>query len=509
MLRRITIGTVVVMTIVLAASLLTRGADTPRRSALPGPTDERAPAGLARFYHQQPDWRTCGRFVCTTLRVPLDYGDPTGTTIGLSVRMLPAEDGSTDRLLFVNPGGPGGSAVEYVPVLAEQMSSRMREDLAVVGVDPRGVGSSAELECFGPRELDAYLERTPVPDDAAGERAWMQGPRRLSEACRRESGPIVDHMSTRESARDLDVARAALGQRRLTYYGASYGTQLGATYADLFPSRAGRLVLDGGVDVGLRRRAVLTEQTRALQRELETFLGWCSRRDDCPLSKNRAVAQQQIAEVVADAARKPLASDGDLRAAREATVLRGMAFALSARRTWPALVVALTRADFDDGTAFRQLDDAYVQRDADGRYDNNSVPSGVAVRCLDDPTQVGADEVRTALAPELERISPVFGRYQAWQATLCTGWKARDDVQRTVAAQGAGPIIVLGTTRDPVTPYVWSERLADDLASAVLVTRRGDGHTAYGRSACVDQRVEDLLLDGRAPRRDVVCGGRS
>ena len=498
------------MAIVLVATILTRDAeDDPGRAALPGPTDERAPAGLARYYHQEPAWVRCGRYLCTTLRVPLDYAKPRGATIGLSVRMLPAKDGDTDRLLFVNPGGPGGSAVEYVPLFAGLMSSRMREDLAVVGVDPRGVGTSAELECLRPRELDGYLERRPTPDDAAAERAWMQRAPRLSEACRRESGPILDHMSTQESARDLDVARAALGQRRLTYYGASYGTQLGATYADLFGERAGRLVLDGGVDAGLRRRALVQEQTRALQRGLEAFLRWCARRDDCPLSDDAAEAQREIVAIVDAASRKPLASDGDLRAAGEASVLRGMAFALSARRTWPALVVALTRAGFDDGTAFRQLVDAYVQRDADGQYDNNSVPSGVAVRCLDDPTQVGADEVRTTTAPELESVSPVFGRYQAWSSTLCTGWKARGEVQRRVEARGAGPILVVGSTRDPVTPYVWSERLADDLTSAVLVTRRGDGHTSYGQDTCVDRRVDDLLLDGRAPRRDLVCRGGS
>ncbi|RYJ01705.1 MAG: alpha/beta fold hydrolase, partial [Actinomycetales bacterium] len=232
-----------VLAILVLATLVVLLRDDSDPVVLPGPTGERAPKGLASFYHQEPRWTSCGAYRCTRVRVPLDYARPQGATVRLSVRMLRAGDGDTDRLLFVNPGGPGGSAVEYVAVFAELMSPAMRRGLSLVGVDPRGVGTSQALECVDADRLDAYLDHDATPDDPREESVLTDSSRKLADACARESGAISGHMSTQESARDLDVVRAVLGQRRLDYYGASYGTQLGATYADRFPEHAGRLVL--------------------------------------------------------------------------------------------------------------------------------------------------------------------------------------------------------------------------------------------------------------------------
>lgn len=504
MLRRITIGTVVVMAIVLAVSLLTRPDETVR-AGLPGPTGETAPAGLTRFYHQEPDWRTCGRYRCTTIRVPLDYAEPTGPTLGLAVRLLPASDGSTDDLLLVNPGGPGGSGVEYVPILASVAGDRVRDRLAIVGVDPRGVGASRPVECLSDRRLDAYVGLDPTPDDAQEERAWLAAPRRLGEGCRRTSGTLVAHMSTQESARDMDVVRAVLGQDRLRYYGASYGTQLGATYASMFPAKVGRLVLDGAVDVGQRRRELLADQLAATEQALTRFLRWCARQDDCPLPKDGRAARAQLVQVAQQADRTPLRSTGDLRPAGEVAVLRGMLSALSSRDSWPDLLASLGRALYDDGTGFRQLDDAYVQREEDGRYRNNSVVSGVAVRCLDDPQDTPVEQVRADLVPRFQQVSAVFGRYFAWAATLCHRWPARGERQETASSSAGSRIMVVGSTRDPVTPYSWSKRLAAALRGSVLVTRVGDGHTAYGRTACVDRAVESFLTSRDTPRKRLTC----
>ncbi|KQY58759.1 hypothetical protein ASD11_03740 [Aeromicrobium sp. Root495] len=495
-----------VLAVLLVATLvlLLQGED--EGPALPGPTGEGAPAGLAPFYAQEPTWTTCGRYRCTRIRVPLDYDRPAGPTMRLAVRMLPARDGSTDRLLLVNPGGPGGSAVEYVPIFAGLMTSAMRERLSVVGVDPRGVGTSQELQCLDADALDRYLDLDATPDDPGEEKAWTAAPRRLAEGCVKESGDLAAHMSTQETARDLDVVRAALGQRRLDYYGASYGTQLGATFTTLFPRRVGRMVLDGGVDVGQDRRALLSDQAAALEKAWGAFVRWCGRQEDCALPAGRAAATAMLLDVVEAADERPLPSDGSIREAREVTVLRATAFALSTRRAWPALLVAIGRAQYDDGTAFRQLDDAYVLRSTEGRYDNNAVVAGVAVRCLDDPQETSADEARDDLGPRLVSVSPLFGRYLAWSASLCNGWRPRGKPQEGVERLDAAlPVLVLGTTGDPVTPYRWSTRLAADLGSAVLVTREGDGHTAYGLSRCVDRSVATYLLRGRAPRAAVRC----
>ena len=502
--RLVIVSTVLAILVVASGIVLLR--DDAEPVALPGPTGERAPQGLTSFYDQEPRWTTCGRYRCTVVRVPLDYARPKGATVRLSVRMLRAGDGNTDRLLFVNPGGPGGSAVEYVPVFAELMSPAMRRELSVVGVDPRGVGTSQALECVDAPRLDSYLDHDATPDDAGEEKTWTDSSRRLADACTKESGAIAGHMSTRESARDLDVVRAVLGQRRLDYYGASYGTQLGATYADLFPKRAGHLVLDGGVDVGQRRRDLVSDQAAALEKAWRTFVRWCGLRSDCPLPDGRAAATAMVLKILDETDRHALASAGRVRAAREVTVLRGMAFALSTKRAWPALLVAINRAQFGDGTAFRQLDDALVVRGTDGRYDNNGVVAGIAVRCLDDPQETSAARVRDDLVPDLLGVSAIFGRYLAWSATLCNGWRPIGERQEKARRVDLGsPVVVLGTTRDPVTPYAWSQRLAAGLGSAVLVTRVGDGHTAFGLSRCVDGVVDRYLLDGRAPAGDLRC----
>ncbi|MEH3033944.1 MAG: alpha/beta fold hydrolase [Aeromicrobium erythreum] len=451
MLRRITLGTVVVMATVLVVTVvLQREAPAPAR-ALPGPTGEKAPAGLERFYGQEPAWRPCGRYRCTTVRVPLDYAKPKGATISLAVRMLPARDGRTDRLLFVNPGGPGGSGVEYVPIFADEASAAMRQKLSIVGVDPRGVNESSPIECVDRKTLDAYLEHDSTPDTPKERETLVRAAKKLGAACRERSGDLVDHVSTQESARDLDVVRAVLGQRTLTYFGASYGTQLGATYADLFPRRTGRMVLDGGVDVDLRRRDLLTEQVGALQKTFERFLRWCGKRDDCPLDDDPKVAELQVVRLVVEAEDTKLKSDGDVRDANQTAVLRGFVFGLTSKESWPALSYAVSRAEFGDGTAFRQLSDASVQRGEDD-YDNNSLVAGIAVRCLDDPQETSIEQVRPGLLQRMGRESALFGPSTAWSATLCDGWGAKGLRQPSVRAEGAGPIVVIGTTHDPVTP---------------------------------------------------------
>jgi pimeloyl-ACP methyl ester carboxylesterase len=475
-----------------------------RTDRLPEPTGEKAPTGLAGFYDQKVDWESCRGGLCGTIRVPLDYDEPGGRTVDLQVKYRPPDDKPTRRILFVNPGGPGGSAFEYADGFASEARSEIRTERGIVGVDPRGVGTSEALECLTKRELDDFLDIDRTPDNQSETVDLRVAFRRLGESCIENSGDLVNHVSTEDAARDLDVVRAVLGQDVFDYYGASYGTQIGATYAHLFPARAGRMVLDGGVDPSLTARGQARDQAEAFEEALRRFLTYCSKLEDCPLGTDVDTAENRVVDILDQADREPLPSNG-VRPATEAAALRGIAFALYERERWPALVLAMSRATFGDGTALRQLSDKYDQRDDRG-YDNNSPVAYHAVRCLDFPTGPDYDEM-DVIETNFGRAAPVFGPTLAWSAAECSVWPARSQhPQGPVSARGVDSIVVVGSDHDPATPYSWSKSLVRQLGSARLLTREGDGHTGYlTGNRCIDDLVDDHLLGRPLPRGDLRC----
>ena len=501
MLARITIGTVAVMVgVLLLAAVLHRE----RQGSLPGPTGEKAPPGLARYYEQQVDWSGCRGGVCGSIRVPLDYSDPGGRTIELQVKLHPAVGERTKRLLFVNPGGPGASAFEYVNGFVPEVSADLRAGYGIVGVDPRGVGTSEPVECLTKPELDEFLDVDPTPDDSDEVAEVRAAFTAFGRACVKNSGDLVAHVSTEEVVRDMDVARAVLGQSKLDFYGASYGTQIGSTYAHLFPRHTGRMVLDAGVDTQLSPRRQARDQAVGFEKALRRFLGYCAELDPCPLGDDVDAAEERVAEVLAAADAQPLESTG-VRDATEGAATRGIAFALYDRDRWPALVVAMSRAMFDDGTALRQLADKYDQRDDTG-YDNNSTVAYHAVRCLDFPRVIGHRRAG-GLVESFRAVAPVFGPAMAWSIAECSTWPVESaNPQEAVTAKGVRSIMVVGTTRDPATPYAWSVSLAEQLGAARLVTRKGDGHTGYLMgNRCIDRIVENHLLGRAQDGGDLTC----
>jgi pimeloyl-ACP methyl ester carboxylesterase len=502
MLARLNVGTAVVMVGVMLLALVVQ---RERRDDIPGPTGEKAPAGLSRYYHQDVRWSGCAGGRCGTIRVPLDYAKPDGKTVGLNVRMRPADNPPTRRMLFVNPGGPGGSAFEYSGGFAAEEPESVRSAFGIVGLDPRGVGTSEAVECFTKQQLDDFLDIDPTPDTPAEISDLRAGFKDLGRSCVKNSGAIVDHMSTEEGARDLDIARAVLGQDKLDYFGASYGTQLGATYAHLFPEHTGQMVLDGGIDPSLGNRRQALDQAKGFEQALRRFLTYCSKLQRCPLGIDVDQAEKRIVDMLDQTDDKPLESDGGVRPATEAASTRGLAYALYDRDTWPVLVKTLSRATFDDGTALRQLADKYDQRNARG-YDNNSTVAYYAVRCLDFPRAVTYMNV-PAIQKAFKKAAPVFGPSMAWSAAECATWPAKaSHPQRSVSAKGVDTIIVIGTTHDPATPYAWSKSLVRQLGSARLVTREGDGHTGYHEdNKCVNEVVNAHLLGSTDLGHDVRC----
>jgi pimeloyl-ACP methyl ester carboxylesterase len=463
---------------------------------------------LQGFYDQEVAWEACGGFECGRVEVPLDYADPEGDRITLALLRNEADDpGARIGSLVVNPGGPGAPGTSYAGEQARYSFGRpLLDRYDLIGVDPRGTGQSAVVDCLTDAQLDAHLARDPSPDDAAEQRAYMRLSRQMGRGCVERSGDLASHVSTHEAARDLDIVRAVLEEEQLTYFGASYGTQLGATYADLFPERSGRLVLDGGVDIALHPRLQSLQQARGFETALTAYVDDCvANPSGCYLGDDRASALGTIRGFLDRMDARPL-SVGD-RELTEGLAMLGVIVPLYNRDYWVVLDDALENALDGDGAGLLRLADLYASRRPDGTYADNTMEAFFTIGCLDNRWSVPAAQVPKHV-PAFEKASPTLGRAFAWGLPECgtlpvdvpePDWAAVD-------AAGADPLLVVGTTRDPATPMEWSRRLAAQLEPAVLVTRDGDGHTGYqSGNRCVDEVIEGYLLDGDVPSDDVDC----
>ena len=499
-----------------AVGLAIRGAtpEAPRARPTPSPTTPppssvtEAPApDLADLYSQRIEWTPCASNAdhdCGTLTVPVDYADPQGRTLDLSLLRVPAR-GARVGSLVVNPGGPGAPGTSYAAAAARVFREPLLQAFDVVGFDPRGVGRSDPVDCLTDAELDAYLAGDPTPDTRAERADYKASVLSFGPSCVDRSGPVLGHVSTIEAARDLDVLRSALGEEQLSYFGASYGTKLGATYAELFPEQVGRFVLDGAVDVSLDPRSMALQQAEGFETALRAYVQNClDSTDNCFLGDSVDEGLATITGLLESIEREPLPA-GE----RELTVgnaFYGIITPLYNRDYWFLLSTALASALEGKGSALMQLADAYASRDADGSYLDNSVEANYSINCLDDPTSVPFAEV-PSLFRAFEEASPTFGRVFAWGMAGCRGVAVRSTEEPLdIRAEGAAPILVLGTSRDPATPLRWAKALAGQLDSGVLVERDGDGHTAYNSgNECIDRIVEGYLVEGSVPDDGTTC----
>ncbi|WP_017933254.1 alpha/beta hydrolase [Nocardioides sp. Iso805N] len=477
-------------------------------SSTAGGSDATTPPdpALAKFYDQRLSWSSCrSKDQCSSLTVPLDYRHPEGATIKLAVLKVPAADKS-ERIgsLVVNPGGPGGSGIDYAASASDSFRAPLRDHYDIVGFDPRGVGESDPIDCLSDAQLDAYLAQDPAPSTPAQVHTYDQWNQTLADGC--DKSPVGAHISTVDAARDIDVLRAALGESKLAYFGASYGTELGTTYADLFPKRVGRFVLDGAVDPTLDNEQLSVQQAAGFETALRSYVQNCvSTSQSCFLGSSVDAGLAKIKALLTQVEQQPLPGSGN-RKLEGGNAFYGIAVTLYNRDYWIYLTQALKQAFAGDGSVLLQLSDAYTSRAADGSYTDNSMEALPAVTCLDDPSSISTAKVSSVL-PEFEKASPTFGDVFAWGLTGCSHFKDRsDDPAPPVGAPGADPIVVIGTTRDPATPLQWAQHLATLLESGVLVTRDGDGHTGYNAgNSCVNSAVEDYLVDGKVPKDNLSC----
>jgi pimeloyl-ACP methyl ester carboxylesterase len=517
--RRLTraAGAATVVVLALAACVAPKEQSTPQGDVVPTPTGEATSGtepltgGIEAFYAQEPEWSECGgSFECATVQAPLDWDEPDAGSIDLALRRAPAtgDEGSRIGSLLINPGGPGSSGVDFVEYAQTTFSDRVLAAYDLVGFDPRGVGRSSAVSCGDPAVVDAFLTGDLAVDDEAGLEAAREQARAFGEACAEATGPLIEHVDTLSAARDMDLLRAVLGDEQLHYAGFSYGTLLGATYADLYPENVGRLLLDGALDPSSGTEELVVGQAVGFEEALRAYVEYCQGGASCPLTGDVDAGMQQIADLMAGIQDRPLRA-GQGQELNSTMAFYGLVVTLYDDATWSYLTLALEEAiTQSSGAIFLELANLYLDRSPDGTYGSNSMVAFNAINCLDYPAEeLGYDEL-DALARVVEAQAPTFGR-DFVMAAGCETWPV-ENVREPgpIAAEGAAPILVVGTTGDPATPYEWSVALADQLSSGVLLTWEGEGHTAYGRAgACVTDAVDGYLLEGALPEEGTVCSG--
>lgn len=463
-------------------------------------------SSLARFYDQRVDWRSCGSSECGTVTVPLDYSDPAGETIELSVTRVKSSGDGRLGSLFVNPGGPGGSAVEYAQAADYIVTDQIRKAYDIVGVDPRGVGSSTPVRCLTDKQLDALASVDGTPDAPDEVQKLLDMAPVPGKGCAASGSSTYKFVGTENTARDLDITRAAVGDPVLNFVGKSYGSLIGQVYAELFPGNVGRMVIDGIVPAALDNVAITRGQAASFEESFLDFASDCAASSDCPFPGSGPQVAEAMRAWIGSLDAKPIPVGK--RMLNEALAAYAVAsYLYFPSYDYPQLRTALAEAvNNENGAPLLDLLDQRMSRGPDGKYIDNSNDAFYAVTCLDRPYDGTVDDVR-GLIDEWQGAAPTFGESLAWGLLTCKDWPASTPDRITnVTAPGAPPILVVSTKHDPATPYDWGVQVAQTLENATLLTYDAYGHTAYMEgSECIDRNVDAFLLRGTMPTEGTVC----
>ena len=464
---------------------------------------------LNDYYKQELRWNNCyENFDCATLKVPIDYARIKTGAFEISVLRYNAQDPKR-RIgsLIVNPGGPGASGVDYAYNAEYIFDPDLTDRYDIVGFDPRGVNRSVPIACLTDAQTDENYASDSKVDSTAEFKKAIADSKKFIAQCESNTDHLQSY-STANTARDMDILRQVLGDEKLNYMGKSYGTYLGALYATLFPEKIGRVVLDGAVDPNISDLEMTKSQAVGFDLALQAFIKDCLSRKNCPLKGDEVQATNQILSIWQSAATAPLPqdrSDGDKRVATESLLVIGTASALyDSEEGWPELRRAIREALDGYGDTFLKLFDQYSGRQTNGKYGNNEYDSGAIIDCLDFADPRSVNQIRQDAA-KISQAAPVFGPYLAYSGLLCKYFDAPTPVQVRKTKTNA-PIVIIGTTGDPATPYVWAKGLAKVLTNSRLLTFVGDGHTGQGRgNGCVDDAIDAFYLDGELPAQGLRC----
>ena len=489
------------------------------------------PQRLESFYNQDIDWQDCSDgtspFQCGTVTVPLDYNNPGGQTITIALKKLPASDGDAEHgSLFTNPGGPGVSGIQELEAKATALPEELRAGYDIVGFDPRGVGQSTPITCWTDEDIsqaltDAQNGKTPdiVPSNTASSKSLsaqdkMDRGAADAAACAQHSEvpELLDHVGTRNVARDLDVLRATSGDATLNYLGVSYGTHIGAVYADLFPGRVGRTVLDGAMDPSQRWADGEAEVTAFKEGVLRQYIEHCQAHDGCPLTGSTDEAIAQLAAFVDGLDQAPLtAPDSSVTVnTQEATTII-QHYAVE-KPDWDTLTAMLTPAmNNHDGALMVKAKQSVLapmlptttEQAVSGA---NSVFVAPAVICNDYPDTAETVADWDAQSAAEKKSHPFFGGTSNGLEAYCRGWghRAQTPPQET-HAEGSAPILVVGLNKDSRTLYPWAQSLTDQLDNGHLLAVEGYGHVTFGSNACATAAMTDFLVNGTVPAEGTTC----
>lgn len=477
------------------------------------PTGEDVDAALQPYYGQRLEWSSCyDGMECATATAPMDWNAPADhPDIELSLVRHRAT-GTSQGSLFVNPGGPGASGVDLIAQnLDYAVSDDLQKNFDVVGWDPRGVGRSSAVECLDGPQLDDFLFGTPTTEPGTPEYSeeLVAQARPFVDGCVEKTGELLKFIDTASTVRDLDMLRAAVGDQTLDYLGYSYGTDIGARYVDRYPQRVGRVVLDGAMDPTVSRFDVNLAQTKAFGDALRAYLADCLDGTDCPFSGSVDDAIGQIDATFERLDTAPLRGP-DGRELTSSYLSTAITSALYDEGTWAYLTTAFSEvARGESRTAFL-LADSYVGRGEDGRYTSNFFQAFIAISCIDYPVERDP-AVLAEQSAEIAAVNPFADEADASDAegdVVCQQWPYEFSGTPSTAVTGAGaaPVLVVGTTGDPATPYQWAVALSEQLESGHLLTRVGEGHLAYtSGDPCVIQAVDAYLIDGAVPEDGARC----
>ncbi|MDR2722437.1 MAG: alpha/beta hydrolase [Cellulomonadaceae bacterium] len=473
------------------------------------------PVGFEGFIRQNIPWHPCDNadqvdphdgqgFDCATIDAPLSWQDPAAGTITLALARHVAT-GNRQGALLTNPGGPGASGVDYIVSAWSEYGQKLRDAYDVVSFDPRGVQRSTPIVCMDDADKDAFLAAS-YSDTEAGIAQMAADAEAWGQACARNTGPLLGHVDTQSAAYDMNLIRVLLGEKSLNYMGFSYGTQLGAYYAGLFPQVVGRMVLDGAIDITLSTDDAALQQAMGIEQALRQYVDNCLASAGCPLTGPTDRAMGQIKGIFDAALNRPFPTSTG-RDVTQTLAFFGVAVTLYDQRSWPVLTQALQEVmEHGSGNALLYLADFYNDRKPGGSFSTNSIEAFIAIGCLDSRGTTDLAAMKSEAARIIE-AAPTVGEFFGYGGITCQDWPyPLVPAQFDFSAPGAGPIVVIGTTHDPATPYRWAQALTNTLADAILLTFDGEGHTAYGRSnACIVDTVDAYLVDGTVPEKGKTC----
>jgi pimeloyl-ACP methyl ester carboxylesterase len=444
-------------------------------------------------------WKKCGqRIDCATLAVPLDYANPDdGEVINLKVKRRTASGDSLGPLL-VNPGGPGVPGTVMVDQAQDYFDPKILDRFDLIAWDPRGTGESEGMKCLD--DVDSFLALDPTPDDQAERDAIVTADQAFADGCKRNNARVLPFIGTESSARDIDQIRLGLGVEKITFLGFSYGSELGATYATLFPTSLRTMVIDGAVDPTATTQDSNLQQTLGFENAFNTFLENCANNKKCAYYHGGDPGTAFEALMV-QLDKNPLAVSAKRAKVNQGVAINAVAEVLYVEGRWPALATALARAERGDGAPLLALYDSFTRRNSPGEA--HLFDAFIAISCLDKPGPTDAASIEAVIA-KTTAAAPRLGKYLTSPSNVCP-LLALHPKQFPITGKGAGKILVVGTTGDPATPYDGTVTMAKTLENGMLLTVEANQHTGYRASQCATDTVDDVLIDLKFPAPGTVC----